>query len=318
MRLRSRSLPESPIEKGKNSATGDPEKKNAISYVISNSCENISENISAVFDMSPPVVNPVLIAPAAFSRSDPTSWFRQLEAIFDINKVTDDNLRYVYVQARVDPAILSEVNDFFMEPPESDKYKKLKARLISQFSTSTEKNVQQLLQGQELGDRRPTQLLREMKNLAGGKVTDDILRTLFLQRLPAQLQFVLAGSKDTLELLAETADKMCDCPALLSQSRGHEIHAVSRDPTQSHLMLISEQLTKLVSAVADLASRLDKLNTGATSNRPRDASRSRERNRNDAPTGVSLCYYHYTYGTNARSCKKVAADGTPCLMKKEN
>jgi hypothetical protein len=36
----------------------------------------------------------------------------------------------------------------------------------------------------ELGDKKPSQLLREMRMLAGTQVKDDFLKTIFIQRLP--------------------------------------------------------------------------------------------------------------------------------------
>lgn len=52
-------------------------------------------------------------------------------------------------------------------PPETDKYKRLKETLITKFTDSHEKQMQTLLLGIEFEDKKPSQLLREMKVLAG-------------------------------------------------------------------------------------------------------------------------------------------------------
>jgi len=48
-------------------------------------------------------------------------------------------------------------------PPEKDKYSHLKNLLINRFTDSEEKRLRQLLAGIELNDRKPSELLREIK-----------------------------------------------------------------------------------------------------------------------------------------------------------
>nr|XP_042896690.1 uncharacterized protein LOC122269118 [Parasteatoda tepidariorum] len=52
----------------------------------------------------------------------------------------------------------------------------------------------------QLGDRRPSRLLLEMRNKAGARINE------FLQRLPTNVQQILAISNDNLDKLAEMAD----------------------------------------------------------------------------------------------------------------
>lgn len=182
--------------------------------------------------------------------------------------------------------------------------------------------MNKLLQGISLGDRRPSHLLREMRNLAGGNINDDFLRPLFLQRLPHHVRFVLAGSEESPEKLAEMADRILDC----SQPSQTEIHGVSSnkpEPSNLHFSLIMEQVTRLATAVTELTSRLERMssvsssynNTHNSRSPMRGSSeRSRSRSRGEPPSGVPLCYFHYTYGTNARKCKRTAENGAPCAM----
>lgn len=61
-----------------------------------------------------------------------------------------------------------------------------------------------------LGDMKPSQLLNEMRRLGDTAVPSEILKTLWLQRLPPHVQSILATSWDSLENLAVMADKITD------------------------------------------------------------------------------------------------------------
>ena len=90
-----------------------------------------------------------------------------------------------------------EVRDLLLKPPEEDPYDKLKTQLIKRTAASEQRKLQQLISGEELGDRKPTQLLRRMQQLLGSKLgtgseANSFLRELFLQRLPPSVRMVLA------------------------------------------------------------------------------------------------------------------------------
>ncbi|KYN39212.1 hypothetical protein ALC56_06399 [Trachymyrmex septentrionalis] len=65
---------------------------------------------------------------------------------------------------------------------ENDKYSKLKEALTAKFTDSQEKQMRTLLLGIELGDKKFSQLLREMRALAAENAIEGILRTLWYQR----------------------------------------------------------------------------------------------------------------------------------------
>lgn len=62
----------------------------------------------------------------------------------------------------------------------------------------------------ELGDKKPSQLLLEMKDLAGEAVTDEFMKSLFIQRMPNTVRPVLSISTDDLQAIAKMADKMLE------------------------------------------------------------------------------------------------------------
>lgn len=91
---------------------------------------------------------------------------------------------------------MTTVADLLENPPAAGKYDNLKEQLIKRFADSHEKQLRTLLLGIELGNKKPSQLLREMKTLAGTDATEGLLRTLWLQRLPDRIQQMLDNYRD--------------------------------------------------------------------------------------------------------------------------
>ena len=61
-----------------------------------------------------------------------------------------------------------------------------------------------------MGDYKPSHLLRKMRGLGGTSVKYDFLKTLWFQRLPAEMQAILSISAVSLDNLAKMADKISD------------------------------------------------------------------------------------------------------------
>ena len=133
-----------------------------------------------------------------------------MEAQFLTAGITVDDTRYNYVIQCLDDDSLSEVSDIILNPLAMDRYVVLKDRLVRSFADSAEKKLCRLLNEVDLGDRRPTQLLRRMRDLAQNGASEEVLKSLWLQRLPQQVQAILASSKHELEELSHLADRITD------------------------------------------------------------------------------------------------------------
>ena len=108
-----------------------------------------------------------------------------------------------YVVASLSPEIALEVRDLILTPPTDDPYKVLKEQLVNRTAASEQWWLQQLFNAEELGDHKPSPLLRRMNQLLGDKAstTDStFLRELFLQRLPANVRMVLASTAEPTSL----------------------------------------------------------------------------------------------------------------------
>ncbi|KAH7969766.1 hypothetical protein HPB52_021734 [Rhipicephalus sanguineus] len=140
-----------------------------------------------------------------------------------------------------------DLADILASPHPSHPYDTLKAAIISRKSESEHSRLQQLITATELGDRRPSQLLRRMRQLLGGPSApqeEKLLRELFLQRLPQSMVPVLVTAGDVpVDTLAEIADRVAD------YSRAHSLNAVTTPPPA----------TAADPALASIENRLDAL-----------------------------------------------------------
>ncbi|KAJ8911572.1 hypothetical protein NQ315_008915 [Exocentrus adspersus] len=141
----------------------------------------------------------------------PAIWFAQLEGQFELAGITADKTKFYYVTSNLDQKAALEVEDIITTPPATGKYQKIKDEICKRLSVSQEQRIRQLLEGEEIGDRTPSQFLRHLRNLAGSSsiVPDDFLRTIWVSRLPRTMQAILA-TQDSADLnkVAELADKI--------------------------------------------------------------------------------------------------------------
>lgn len=243
----------------------------------------------------PPAVSTVSLKLPPFWPSDPEVWFLQVEAQFSTRGVTTQKTRFDYIVSSLSPEIATEVRDLLLQPPADNPYDILKTELIKRTAASEQRKLQQLIGGEELGDRKPTQLLRRMQQLLGGKLNtadaNSFLRELFLQRLPANVRMVLASADPATEVgkLAEMADKVMEVAT-------PSIRQVEAQKS-SDIQQLREEVARLTTLVQSLTAR----------NRRRSPSRSCYRSSSPTPPSETLCWYHQTFGDKAKHCKPPCA-----------
>lgn len=241
---------------------------------------------------APPSLAAINIKLPPFWPADPEVWFAQVEAQFTTRRITAQKSRFDYVIASLTAEVATEVRDLILRPPEANPYTVLKEQLIKRTAASEQRRLQQLFNSEELGDRKPTQLLRRMQQLLGDRVgvaDGTFLRELFLQRLPANVRMVLASTSATatLEELAELADKVAEVAA-------PTVAAVNSSQLSSEVEQLRAEVSKLQASIKTLTRH-------SRSNTPRLRSPSPAVSRRSPDS--TLCWYHQKFGDSAQKCK---------------
>ncbi|XP_054711444.1 uncharacterized protein LOC129221033 [Uloborus diversus] len=145
-------------------------------------------------------------------KSNITVWFIQVEASFNVSCITNDETKYNYLLSAIDADTLSAVSDLIIAPPEGNKYQALKDRLVKEFSDSQSSQIRKLLCELTLGDKKPSVLLRQIKELSRNSITDEFLKTIWLERLPTHIQAILSASTSELTELNDGVRKSLQPP----------------------------------------------------------------------------------------------------------
>lgn len=249
-------------------------------------------------------VSRVAFKPPPFWKSNPELWFGQIESQFYTARITSDVTKYHCVITALESDVLIFVSDLIRTPPTVNKYQTLKDRIIKHFAQSETVRLRSLLQDLQLGDKRPTQLLCEMRDLASTNVKEDVLRTLWMQRLPVHCQQILSASTVQLEELAQLADKVVEVSGLT--------------PFVSEVnKTANSQISADVNALQTLQNKVDILEASVERlSRPKYRNsnfgkRGRSRDRTRSSSNKPFCWYHFKFRERARKCVQ------PCTFKND-
>lgn len=246
---------------------------------------------------------------------EPELWFLHLEAIFRARRITSDQTKYdLAVGAIEDVNIVRQVSDLIRTPPRSDKYDTFKRQLIARLTDSKDRQFDRLLHDLNLGNKKPSHLLREMRNLVPATMDDTVLRPTWMSRMPSNVRCVLSASVDVpLADLVDIADRIMEnSPQTYVMATSSfktdkpQQHSITAD-TEDRLSLIEHSLTEFTAAVKSLSTSVNKI--------ARD-TRSRSKSRTSSHYTTGTCFYHQTFGSDAKKCTQPCTYKTPST--KEN
>jgi hypothetical protein len=117
----------------------------------------------------------------------PAVWFAQAEAQFFFAGVNSEKSKFFHVISQLDQRCAAELEDIITSPSEQSPYTTLKAKLVRRLTPMREQRIRHLLTLEEIGDRKPSQLLWHLRSLVPD-VPDDFLRPIWASRLAPNIQ----------------------------------------------------------------------------------------------------------------------------------
>ncbi|GFT07370.1 retrovirus-related Pol polyprotein from transposon 297 [Trichonephila clavipes] len=240
-----------------------------------------------------------------FNFNDPQLWFSTCERTFALGvpkAITDTFTKFNYIVTNLPPEAAAIVRDLIITPDETDPYGAIKAQLIQRTGESTQQEIRKLLTGEELGDRKPSELLRTMnRRAASHNVPKELMLELFLQQLPTAVQTILASiTPITVEKAAEVADRILEVSTPTVSLSTNAIASSSENR-------ILQEIERLHKRIDDLTMK-ERTPERRNSSRPRN----RSRNRSFSRSRESCCWYHKKFQERAKKCI------LPCSYKEKN
>lgn len=230
---------------------------------------------------NPPPVNAVQLKLPPFYRKDTEVWFNLIETQFALHNITTEPTKFNHLCSVLDAEVASRVRTKILNPPENDKYKSLKSAIINAYGESDHAKMTRLMTAMDMGDRRPSELYEEMRRLAGTDQDSQMLKVLWLQKLPDDIRAIVACCPPGTDPI-EQADTAFD---------------VRRQHVQSVQPSSSSEIQELKDQIAALQRNIQ--------------SRPQDRNKK-YPNSKGECYYHERFGARARKCNK------PCSFQSKN
>ncbi|GFW10213.1 uncharacterized protein TNCV_1849301 [Trichonephila clavipes] len=217
-----------------------------------------------------------------------------LESTFELavpKPITDERTKYNYCVSHLSPDAAMAVRDVILSPGSINPYSKLKDEVIVRCGESKSQEIRRLLAGEQLGDRKPSELFRVMQRRSESHNVTDSLLELLLQQLAPNVQSILASIQPlTAQKVSEIAGRILEVTPVQVSAVSKYSSANSDDSSESKLL---KELKLLRQEVKELR-------------RSRSFSRNRfdSRNRGKSPKtkASNLCWYHIKFATKARKC----------------
>lgn len=226
-----------------------------------------------------------------FNFSDPGLWFTMCESTFELGipkPITESRTKFNYIVATLPPEAATIIRDVITNPDPTDPYGVLKTELTKRSGESSHQEIRKLLVGEQLGDRRPSELLRVMRRRAENyRVPDELMLELFLQHLPTSVQSILAAITPlSLDKAADIADRVVEVTPIPVSA----CSVSSENSIENRLLAEIEKLNLRIDEISKNRSRSYSRNRA-----PRDRSKSAHKN-------FDNCWYHHKFGKKAQKC----------------
>ncbi|XP_060878713.1 uncharacterized protein LOC132951039 [Metopolophium dirhodum] len=275
--------------------------------------------ITLTTSTSPEISSVTHVRLPGFWHNSPTQWFTHADAMFANKRICSDLTRVNHVLEALDEEGVRTISDLL--GPDAT-YDSIQQRLITAYGVPQATRFQRMIQPGGMGDRTPSRLLRDMRDVYPDGMSDNSLVAFWLSKLPPPVRTVIAGLTGSGDFLAERADRVweaCQNTEISAVSRNDDNHG-SREhittPQRSTPTSSSDQDTRFLAlekAVHALTAQVTALATSQaaalsrpTNDRASRQQRDRSRSLSQPPQSTitaGWCFYHDRYGADARKCR---------------
>lgn len=287
---------------------------------VSNVPAPVLANVGDIVVQEECAVRAVRVPMPQIVRDNMEMWFIQLEHWFKVVGITGDGQKFSTVVSALDAKLLQQVYTVVRDPPPSNRYQAIVDAIIHNFADSEQQRIQQLISGIQLGDRKPSHLLNDLRRVSGDVKDEKLLKGLWMKRLPVEVQVCLETVTAPLNKLAELADTVMETFRVGSEANVSvasvlpvNIRSTSEDP----IKILTQEVRKIASELSSLKSQLRRQSRSRsqTTNRSSTSRQrsstphnsSRHSSTSAAEDGDDMCWYHREYADNARKCKSPCA-----------
>ena len=243
---------------------------------------------------SPPVVSGVSPKLPIFWSNGPRVWIRRIESQFRTSGITASLTKFDLAVQHLDEETSLRLQDFILNPPATDPFEALVARLTADFEKSTYERLVEFFSQPSLGDRRPSELasaiMQSVAGLGHDVQTCPFVQHSFLARLPESIRTPLADVKfEDMRSMAVKADKLWS----------------TRGPSSSSAVLaVEEQPAEAVAAVQLAAPRRQQSSRRPQQQQqqPRRQQQQQQQQQRSADSS-RFCYFHRRWGARANYCE---------------
>ena len=223
-------------------------------------------------DENGPSVARIQIKPPPFYKKSPELWFKQLESQFFLAGIHSSVTKFHHALAVLPEEVACNISDVT-----ATDYDALKLSVLDSLKANRHQLIEEAMAAMELGDRRPSQLVNEIRRRfseVGVHVDDTIVKSRLLSALPAHLRSALVGHEDAdVATFAKIADSML---AVSSSATPFQVHQLNRPSDVSN------------------SSRTNHQRPFPSSNAPRPFYPGQR---------PKVCNSHVYYGSRARTCR---------------
>lgn len=262
-------------------------------------------------------ISAVSVRLPAFWANSPSVWFVLAESQFSLAQCKSEVSKYNYVVATLPQDIAESISDLLQNPPEGNLYTKLKETLITRHSLSIENRLRKLVSDEKMGDKKPSEFYRSLKQLAGttsAVVGDDLIKNIWCTRLPHVINIALIPHNDEpIDKILKVSDQIWEAlqNSNISTVDTNNFPSSSKTNDINKFEHLEREILELKGIVTKLATNINRSRSRDRNERnfSRSNSRSKSRKRNNLSPNSKLCWFHFRYGDNARKCVE------PCLRK---